>query len=127
MKDRIKSFVQKLKSNIKRPEMLVLPGQLAFFFVLTIAPIFGLIMTIVGNTRLPIDLLPKISAVIPNFLTGILEMLQGTQSNWNLIIFFVSALILASNGTHSMIIASNTIYGIKNQSYIKRRTKAINS
>ena len=37
--------------------------------------------------------------------------------------FFV--FFLASNGTHSIIVASNTMYGLKHSSYISRRIKAL--
>lgn len=125
MKNRVQVFIKKLLDNIKRPEMLVLPGQLAFFFVLTIAPILGLLINIVGNTSLPFDLASKINSNLPSFLKGIMDILVNSQADLNWIIFFSSALLLASNGTHSMIIASNTIYGIKNQSYVKRKIKSV--
>ena len=43
----------------------------------------------------------------------------------NIIISTIIAFILASNGTHALILASNSLYGIKNSNYIKRRIKAL--
>ena len=45
--------------------------------------------------------------------------------NFNAIIFFVAAFILASNGTNSIIITSNEIYKVKGGNELKRRAKAI--
>ena len=45
--------------------------------------------------------------------------------NFNIVVFFFSAFLLASNGTHSMIITSNEIYKIKSDNILKRRLKAI--
>ena len=45
--------------------------------------------------------------------------------NFNIFVFFFSAFLLASNGTHSMIITSNEIYKVKSDNVIRRRLKAI--
>ena len=39
MKNRISNFFSKLKDTIKKPEMRILPGQLAFFLLLSIIPL----------------------------------------------------------------------------------------
>ena len=43
MKKRFKEFISKVFQVVSRPEMAVLPGQLAFFFVLSVVPIVTLI------------------------------------------------------------------------------------
>ena len=43
MKNRINRFIKRILITIKRPEMAILPGQLAFFFVLSLVPIISLI------------------------------------------------------------------------------------
>ena len=43
MMKRFKEFVHKIIHVISRPEMAILPGQLAFFFVLSVVPIVTLI------------------------------------------------------------------------------------
>ena len=43
MKKKVKKFVKNFLDVMWQPEMLVLPGQLAFFFILSVVPIFTLI------------------------------------------------------------------------------------
>ena len=41
--EQVSNFFKKVISLIKRPEMRILPGNLAFFFVMSLIPIVGLI------------------------------------------------------------------------------------
>lgn len=43
MKQRVKNILTKLYNIIRKPEMLILPGNLAFFLVLSVFPIIILI------------------------------------------------------------------------------------
>lgn len=107
--------------------MLILPGQLAFFFLMTIVPLAALFISIFSRLHINTNFLNDlIINNVPEALLGIIDTLNSSSSvNVNAIIFFVSALLLASNGTNSMIIASNKIYGVKDNNYIKRRLKSI--
>ncbi len=127
MKKRIKVLYDRLIKNIRNPEMLILPGQLSFFFLLTLIPLLALFVSIFSRLNISADLTEELlEANIPNALIGLVNILsQNTTANTNAIIFFVSALILASNGTNSMIIASDKIYNIKNNNYIMHRIKSI--
>jgi membrane protein len=53
----------------------------------------------------------------------IVSNLNGAKMNN--IIFFISALVLASNGTYSLIVISNRIYKIKNKGLLYDRLKSI--
>ena len=107
--------------------MLILPGQLSFFFLMTIVPLAALFISIFSRLRINTNFLNDlIINNVPEALLGIIDTLNsGSSVNVNAIIFFVSALLLASNVTNSMIIASNKIYGVKDNNYIKRRFKSI--
>ena len=48
----MKSFLKKILELITRPEMKVLPGQLAFFIILAIFPLLTLIGYIGSNISL---------------------------------------------------------------------------
>ena len=127
LKRRIWLFKDRLIYNIKRPEMRVLPGQLSFFFFMTLIPLIALIGGVVSLVDLPYS---SVSDILNNFFPNGTAMLLETISvsvdlNFNIILFFVSALVLASNGPHSMIVASNQIYKIKDRTYLKRRLKAL--
>ncbi len=124
---RIKAFKQRLLYNVKRPEMRILPGQLAFFFILTLIPLIALIGLIANKFK--VDNLLFSNMLMGNFPTNVVKILKdivvtqkvGTQA----VIFFVSALLLASKGTHSIILASNQIYRIKDSFYIRRLVKSV--
>lgn len=126
IKKRCIALVNRLKFNITRPEMRVLPGQLSFFFFLTLIPLVALVGSCISLFDLPYNSInelldgyfPKGTAFFLNIISNNMEF----SFNW--IIFFVSSLFLASNATDSMIIASNQIYKIEDKPYIKRRAKA---
>lgn len=126
MKKRLITFVRHLVKNIKKPEMRILPGQLAFYFVLMLIPLVALLGSIVTIIHVPVDIMDTISKHLPTAVNNILLQVS-TESNlsFNLIVFFISSLVLASNGTHSIIIASNHIYKIKDKNYLNRRIKAL--
>ena len=127
MKRRIRTLYKRLINNIKKPEMLILPGQLSFFFLLTLIPLAALFISILSRLNISTNLIDGVViSNIPDAMINLIDTLSNnTSANTNAIIFFVSALILASNGTHSMIIASNKIYNIKDRAYIKRKIKSI--
>lgn len=122
-------FLKKIIELIKKPELRILPGQLAFFLVLSLIPLVALIGTLASFLSIPtstireilVDVIPEeVSEIIANVISG-----RGIDVNFNMIAFMVVAFILASNGTHSMIITSNEIYKIKPDGLLKRRLKAI--
>lgn len=127
MKRRIKTLYKRLISNIRKPAMLILPGQLAFFFLMTIVPLAALFISIFSRLHISADFAGDlIINNIPEAMINIVDTLSSSaKANTNAVILFVSALILASNGTHSMIIASNKIYNVKDKNYLMRRLKAI--
>ena len=127
IKNRFKKFLKKIFSVLNMPEMLTLPGHLAFFFVLSIVPMITLIAY--GASFLNIS-----SSFIENFMTKafskdvailITPMISNVKFDLNLIIFLCIAFYIASNGAGAIIVASNAIYGVKNSGYIKRKYKAI--
>ena len=62
---------------------------------------------------------------LPKEVTDILlPFITGKDVDLNIGISMFMVFIIASNGAHSIIIASNTLYKIKNSDYLKRRIKA---
>ncbi len=125
--EKARSFLNKVITIIKRPEMRILPGQLAFFLVMSLIPLLALIGTIAKGLSIPLDTIKlTIESSVPKEISEIFtQSMTGKGLNFNIIVFFISAFLLASNGSHSMIITSNEIYKIKNTNLIKRRLKAI--
>lgn len=125
--ERAKEFLKKAIELIKKPEMRILPGNLAFFFVMSLIPIIALLGAIASKFSISLDNIKdtleiSIPVGVEEFISSILS---GDGLNFNIGVFFISAFILASNGTHSIIIASNEIYKIKPRDVIRRRTKAV--
>lgn len=125
--ERVTGAFKKVLSIITKPEMRVLPGQLAFFFVLSIIPIIALIGAIFSKFSIPIEALDEylLSALPGSVSELLLNTVTNQALNFNIFVFFFSAFVLASNGPHSMIITSNEIYKIKSDNVVKRRLKAV--
>ena len=125
--EKAREFILKIFKYLMRPEMRILPGQLAFFFVMTIIPMLALIVTIAAALSISVDTVRvAISESIPDGLANILNgIITGDGINFNIIVFYFSAILLASNGTYSMINTSNEIYKVKPKNVISRRVKAI--
>lgn len=127
--EQARGFFRKIIELVKKPELRILPGQLAFFLVLSLIPLVALIGTIFSFFSIPVN---TVKSVLTNTIPeGVAEIItsvisgQGFSISFNMAAFLIMAFILASNGTHSMIITSNEIYKIKSESIIKRRMKAI--
>lgn len=125
--EQVTGFFKKVISIITKPEMRVLPGQLAFFFVLSIIPLIALIGAIASRFSIPMEALDEyLLSALPGSVAELFTNAVTRDSiNFNIVVFFFSAFLLASNGTHSMIITSNEIYKIKSDNILKRRLKAI--
>ena len=122
----LKEFISNVWLVLQRPELIVLPGQLAFFFVLSIVPTITLFSYFSSSLHIS-------NNFVVNFLTKafnpkVAEMVTNTITNNVLGLRFYLSLILgyylASNGAASMIVTSNAIYGIKDSGFFKRRLKA---
>ncbi len=126
MKEKVKRFLHYLFISIRKPEMEVLPGNLAFFFMMMIIPLLTILATIIANIDVgKSTLYEALSTSFPSNLASLISSIAGegsTNSTW---ILLIVSLLLASNGTYSMIVTSNSIYGIKKSSYIKNKIKSV--
>lgn len=127
MKRRAKKFLDNFFNVLKRPEMLVLPGQLAFFFILSIVPILTILSYLTISFKLPIEFITDF--IGNSFGSGVVNLLMPNVSNMSFSFGFILTVIIglffASNGASSIIVTSNTIYGIKDMGFARRRVKAI--
>ena len=124
---RTKNFFLRFWDSFWRPEMLVLPGQIAFFLFLSLVPTITLIAYMSSYLKISNDL---VSTLLSNVLGGeFVELLTPIlTANEITPAFFITlgiGFFLASNGFASIIVASNTIYGIKYSGFTKRRLKAV--
>lgn len=127
MKKRFKKFLNNFFTVLKRPEMLVLPGQLAFFFILSVVPMLTLISYGVTSFNLSLEVVE--SFLTKSFGSEIANMLIPEVSNVSISFGFMFTILfgffIASNGASSIIITSNTIYGIKDKGFLARKIKSM--
>ena len=109
----------------KLEEMRILPGQLAFFMVLSVFalfPIFGLI----GSNFISNELINSMDHSLPAAVSSILKALMEVESSGlSIFLFLVFSIYIASTGCEAIIITSNVIYKIKNNMSVKQSIKAI--
>ena len=126
-KHRGKTLFKRFWDSFWRPEMLVLPGQLAFFLFLSLVPTITLISYICSYLRISNDVITSIlqkvlSEDISSLLTPIITSTKITPA------FFItlgSGYFIASNGMVSIIVSANSIYGIDDSGFFRRRLKGI--
>lgn len=127
MLNKLRKIIKKIFYITKQPEMLILPGQLAFSLVLSIVPIITLIVFIASLFSLSLNsIIQIIETNLPtNISEIIIPFMDGKGVDLNLFIFMVIGFYTASNGAHSIIVASNTLYNIKQSSYLNRKIKSL--
>lgn len=124
---KIKRFIKKVYKILCKPEMNVLPGQLAFSLILSLVPIITLIGY--GASFFGISMDSLIDIVKNNFDSKIANMIvpiiSGDSIDLKLIITFVVMFYFASDGATSIIYSANEIYKVEQTSWLKRKIKAI--
>ena len=127
MINRFKNFLQKVLHVIQRPEMAVLPGQLAFFFVLSVVPIVTLITYGASFLHLSMDFIADfITKAFGGEVAGlVIPMVAVSNIDFRFFFTLIVGFYIASNGAASIIVSSNAIYGIPDTSFLRRRTKAV--
>lgn len=124
--EKLKSYLKKLFQIVSMHEMRILPGNLAFFLVLSVMPLITLVGVICST--LPVSVV-DISNMLNNFLPkGIVSVLEpfftASGDTSHMIILLIIGFVVASNGAHAIILASNTLYKTEGRNYVVRRIKA---
>lgn len=123
----IKIFIKNVYDILCKPEMNVLPGQLAFSLILSLVPIITLIGYGASFFNLSMDSI--IDIIRNNFDSKISNMIvpiiSGNAMDLKLIITLIVMFYFASDGAGSIIFSANEIYKIKQTTWIKRKIKAI--
>ena len=113
--NKIKNYFKRLFDIIKKPEMKVLPGQLAFFLFLSLVPIITLVVYIsfilsIGSDSVRVFVDKVFPADVSNILV---PYINDVGIDIHTIIFMITGFLVASNGSNSLIITSNVLYKIK--------------
>lgn len=125
--ERMKRYFKKLMELINRQDMKVLPGQLAFFIVLSIFPILALIGLIASSFNISIaSLVTFMENSIPKEISTILiPFVTGSGMDFKVGFYMILGFLIASNGAYSIIVTSNQLYNSDSSNYLKRRIKAL--
>ena len=120
-----RNVLRRIWKIFKLEEMRILPGQLAFFMVLSVFalfPIFGLL----GSSFISNELINSMDHSLPAAVSSILKSLMEVESSGlSIVLFLTFSIYIASTGCEAIIITSNVIYKIKNDMSIKQTIKAI--
>lgn len=127
MRSRAREFVRKVIAIVRRPDMRILPGQLAFFLVLSMIPLLALVGTIGSKLGLSMTAFRNaLESTVPDAVINTLFPADATTGlNFNVTVFFIAAFLLASNGAYSVITTSNRIYQVEDNSELRMRSKAV--
>ena len=125
--EKIKTYFKELWKILRLPEMLILPGNLAFFLVLSIAPLitlFGMIASILPLSTE--NILNFFNNVFPSGVAEIfVSFFEASKLNTGNITFLIIGFYVSSNGIDSLIKAANILYKNENENYFKRKIKAL--
>lgn len=125
-KNRIIGLMKKLLVINAKQEMRILPGQIAFFLILSIFPLITILVLFMSGLEVSFDTIFKFaSEIMPEQVINILEPYLHTNISTNIVLTLLIGFFLASNGPHSIIVAADTLYDLKGQNYFRTRLKAI--
>lgn len=127
IKKKVNKFFKSVIQMMRKPVMSILPGQLSFFLLLSLIPMILLIGLISASFSISIDnLIEFIKISLPADTSKlIIPLLAGKGLDYNVIILVVSALMLVSKGTKSIIVAASNIYKVEEVDIVKDTIKAI--
>lgn len=127
LKLELKEFYENFKKVLFKPEMAILPGQLAYFFVLAIVPTITLISYETALLNLSTDVIYDFigSAFSSDIASMLLATTSSSEKGIGFFLVVIVGYFIASNGPASIIITSNTIYGEKQEGFFRRRLKAL--
>jgi len=124
--EKAKYFLKKIFCILKMPEMGILPGQMAFFFLLSILPILTIIVILITQISFPVEIMVDfITKIFPEGARDVLIEFVSNDVNIGGYIFLILCFFVASNGAHSIIITSDMLYKIKDTKALNTRIKAI--
>jgi membrane protein len=124
-KGHAKKFARNFVEILKSPEMQLLPGQLAFYFIMSVIPIAAISAMIASYITKSFNFYATVHNMLPPVFASILTSLsEGTHMS-GLAFVFVIYIIASLNAPSSIIIASNMFYEVKQPSYLKLKLKSL--
>ena len=127
MKEKISRYFKKLLAILRKPEMAILPSNIAFNIILAIIPLLTLVVLIASSFDISVNMVAKlIENIMPNQVSEvIIEAISGKGFDGQIGLFNVVAFYIASNGMYALIETSDALYKIKETDIIKKRVSSI--
>lgn len=114
MKKKFKKFLRNFWLVLNKPEILILPGNLAFFFILSVVPILTLISYAAFSLNLSMSFITEfLTSAFGNDISSLI--IPNVSIDHISLSFFLTLIVgyyTASKGASSIIITSNTIYNV---------------
>lgn len=119
-------YLKRVFEIISKPVMSILPGQMAFSFVLAIIPLIALLAYIASSLSISLNKIEQfVGESFPKAVGSLLlPLINGKGFDLSILIFLLTAFWLASGGATSVITAADVIYEIKPQKYIPKKIKS---
>lgn len=123
---RIKKFGKDVFDIMGKEEMKILPGNLAFYMILSIVPIILSLLYVASWFGISLTGLLKVfSGTVPDTVMKLLEPFFHTDLTLMSSISIIVGFVLVSNGAYSIIIGTNLMYNIHENNTLKRRIKSL--
>lgn len=124
---KFKYYVSRAFQTFKQMEMRILPGNIAFFFVLALIPLITIVAVIASRFSISMDTIVRfIQTLVPEEANSIIiDAISGKGFDSSVGTFNIIALFAASNGTYAIINASNTMYHVEHSDPLKDRLKSL--
>lgn len=120
----IKEIKETFITILKKPEMQILPGQIAFYFLMSIIPIAAISTIAASYITKSLNFMEIIDSVIPSSIANVIIMFSNNMELNGVALILVLYILVGSNAPGSIIIASNMLYGTKQPKFLKLKIKA---
>ena len=111
---------------ISTNEFKILPGSLAYSFFLAIIPILSIVFYLFTSLHLPMEAVNNfLTSTLPKNVVSFIQPVFNNEIPLNQFITLCLSVFVITNGCNSIIVASNTIFGFENASYIRRLVKSL--
>jgi len=127
IKEKIKKYLKKIFKILRKPEMAILPANIAFNVILAIIPLLTIVVLIASSFNISVNVVAKlIENIMPSQVSEVIvDAITGKGFDGQVGLFNIIAFYIASNGTYALIETSDALYKITERDIIKKRASAI--